>query len=91
MEVKEVEIVLKSDGWWRFACGDVFFMKNYMIIAWINISYLKIKFAFSFHQNMNKTEKQSKDALVKLIIYQFGQIPNIQYWTWTDTWDKYIR
>ena len=27
----------------------------------------------------NKTEKQSKDALVKLIIYQFGQIPNIQY------------
>ena len=23
MKVKEVEIVLKSDGWWRFACGDV--------------------------------------------------------------------
>ena len=23
-------------------------------------------------QNINKTEKQSKDALVKLIIYQFG-------------------
>ena len=24
MKVKEVEIVLKSDGWWRFACGDVY-------------------------------------------------------------------
>ena len=23
MKVKEVEIVLNSDGWWRFACGDV--------------------------------------------------------------------
>ena len=25
MKVKEVEIVLKSDGSWRFACGDVFY------------------------------------------------------------------
>ena len=27
MKVKEVEItkeVIRSDGWWRFACGDVF-------------------------------------------------------------------
>ena len=28
MKVKEVEIakeVMRSDGWWRFACGDVFY------------------------------------------------------------------
>ena len=27
-KIKEVEIakeVIRSDGWWRFACGDVFF------------------------------------------------------------------
>ena len=33
MKVKEVEIVLKSDGWWRFACGDVSYDLNIITIG----------------------------------------------------------
>ena len=34
MKVKEVEIakeVKKNDGWWRFACGDVYTALHYVL------------------------------------------------------------
>ena len=39
----------------------------------------------------NKTEKQSKDVLVKLNIDQFGEIRNIQYWTYSTEYRKIIQ
>ena len=36
MKVKEVEMVLKSDGWWRFACGDVSQKDNIWFVLWFD-------------------------------------------------------
>ena len=46
MKVKEVEIVLKSDGWWRFACGDVFFQRY----IWKHQQYWRLWSVLTLHE-----------------------------------------
>ena len=54
MKVKEIEIakeVKRSDGWWRFASGDVFYKKYIQIFVCIKILY-------SSHPEWNNEWKQ---------------------------------
>ena len=46
-EVKKVKEVIKSDGLWRFACGDVFFADQKS--GPIDCNYLKLLFCYKGH------------------------------------------